>query len=273
MPHYICVTCGAQFAETPQPPDYCPICEDERQYVGPQGQQWTTLEALRSDHRNVFKLEEPGLTGIGTEPGFAIGQRALLLQSPGGNVLWDCISMIDDQTVAEVNALGGIKAITSSHPHMYASLVEWGHAFNAPIYLHASNRPWVMRPDSNIVYWEGDTYALHDGLTLVRCGGHFIGSIVLHWPGGAEGQGALFTGDTIYVVSDKRYVSFMRSYPNHIPLPARSVESIVAAVGPYAYDRIYSSWFDRKILADARAAVRRSADRYIKAITEGFADS
>jgi glyoxylase-like metal-dependent hydrolase (beta-lactamase superfamily II) len=273
MPNYICATCGTQSPETPQPPANCPICDDERQYVGPQGQQWTTLEQLRTDHHNVFKLQEPNLTGIGTEPTFAIGQRALLIQSPGGNVLWDTVSLIDDETIAAVNALGVVKAIAFSHPHFYSAMVEWSHAFNAPIYLHASNRQYVMRPDPSIVFWEGDTYSFHDGLTLVRCGGHFQGSSVLHWPAGAEGRGALFTDDTLYVVSDRRYVSFMRSYPNHIPLPQRTVEQIVAAVEPYAYDRIYSAWFDRVIPADAKGAVHRSAQRYIKAITEGFADS
>lgn len=273
MPHYICSTCGTQYPETAEPPAECAICADERQYVGYNGQQWTTLEALRPGHRNAFKTEEPNLTGIGSEPGIAIGERALLVQTPGGNVLWDCISLIDDETVAAVKALGGIKAIAISHPHFYSSMVEWSRAFDAPIYLHAANRPWVMRPDPAIVYWEGETQALHDGLTLIRCGGHFRGSAVLHWPAGAGGRGALMTGDTLYVVPDRRYVSFMRSFPNHIPLPARTVRAIVAAVEPYAFDRIYSAWFDRVMPSDAKAAVARSAERYIKAITEGFEDS
>src|SRR6266849_11193792 len=51
-------------------------------------------------------------------------------------------------------------------------------------------------------------------VALVHCGGHFEGGTVLHWPGGANGKGALLTGDLITVVQDRRYVSFMRSYPN-----------------------------------------------------------
>ena len=273
MPHSICVTCGTQFAETPEPPARCPICDDERQYVGWQGQQWTTLERLRTDHHNVFKLEEPGLTGIGTEPGFAIGQRALLIQTPDGNVLWDCVSLVDEATVAAVRALGGLKAIAISHPHFYSAMVEWSRAFDVPVYLHAANRAWVMRPDPAVLFWEGETQPLPGGLTLVRCGGHFAGSATLHWPGGAEGRGALLTGDTIYLVSDRRYVSFMRSFPNLIPLPASAVQRIVDAVEPFAFDRLYSAWFDRVLAADAKAAVRRSAQRYIRALTEGFEES
>jgi glyoxylase-like metal-dependent hydrolase (beta-lactamase superfamily II) len=267
MPNYICITCGTQYPASDSPPAHCPICEDERQYINSKGQQWTMLEAMRADHHNVFRTEEPGLIGIGTEPKFAIGQRALLVQSPAGNVLWDCISYLDDATIEAVQALGGIAAITSSHPHMYASMIEWSHAFgNVPIYLHASNRPHVMRPDPALIFWESDTYPLSDGITLVRCGGHFEGSTVLHWAGGANGRGVLLTGDTIYVVQDRRWVSFMYSYPNLIPLPAPAVRRIVAAAEPFAYDRIYSAWFDSVLENDAKAAVARSAERYIRAI-------
>jgi hypothetical protein len=268
MPNSICVTCGTQFAATATPPAHCLICADERQYVNWQGQQWTTLDDLRANHHNVVKTEEPGLTGIGSEPRFAIGQRALLVQTPQGNLLWDCISLIDEATVAAVQALGGIAAIAISHPHYYSSMVEWSRAFGSvPIYLHAADRAWVMRPDPAIVLWEGDTYPLDNGLTLIRGGGHFPGGTMLHWPAGAAGRGALLTGDIIYVVADRRYVSFMYSYPNMIPLDAAAVEHIVQSVTPWRFDRIYSAWFDLVVRQDAKAAVTRSAERYIRAIT------
>jgi len=268
MTNYICITCGTQFAASAESPAHCPICEDERQYIGWNGQQWTTLEALQHDHRNVVEALEPGLTAIFSEPSFAIGQRGLLVQSPGGNVLWDCISLIDDATIQAVQALGGIDAIAISHPHFYSAMVEWSHAFGgAPIYLHAGDRMHVMRPDPAIVFWEGATHALGAGVTLVHCGGHFEGAAVLHWAAGAQGRGALLTGDVINVVSDRRRVSFMRSYPNLIPLPARSVLRVAAAVEPFAYDRIYGGWSGRVVAADARAVVAQSAERYIQAIS------
>jgi glyoxylase-like metal-dependent hydrolase (beta-lactamase superfamily II) len=266
MDNFICTTCGTQFAESATPPAHCPICMDERQYIGWQGQQWTTLAALRRDHHNRIKLEEPGLTGIGTEPGFAIGQRALLVQTPAGNVLWDCISLLDEATLAAVQALGGIAAIAISHPHYYSSLVEWSRAFAAPVYLHEADRQWVMRPDPAIRFWAGESQPLPGGLTLIRCGGHFAGGTVLHWPAGAAGQGALLTGDILQVVSDRRYVSFMYSYPNLIPLPAAKVRRIVAAVAPYPFDRIYGAWWDRVVVSEAKAAVERSATRYLAAL-------
>jgi hypothetical protein len=108
--------------------------------------------------------------------------------------------------------------------------------------------------------------ALPGGLTLICCGGHFAGGTVLHWPAGAEGKGALLTGDILQVVNDRRYVSFMYSYPNLIPLPASAVRRIVAAVEPYSYDRIYGAWWDRVVPNNAKAGVAYSAERYIAAI-------
>lgn len=268
MDNYICVTCGTQFAATEQPPTHCPICEDERQYVNLNGQQWTTLHELRRDRRNTIKPEAPQLIGVGTEPSFAIAQRALLVQTPHGNILWDCISLIDEETVQAVRELGGIQAIAISHPHYYASMIEWSRAFDAPIYLHECERKWVVRPDPAITFWDGDTYSLGDGLTLIRTGGHFPGGQVLHWAAGADGRGALLTGDLITVIPDRRYVSFMYSYPNLIPLPARAIRHIAASVQPYAFEQMYGAWWGLIIRQDAHAAVQRSAERYIRAISD-----
>ena len=268
MENYICATCGVQHAATDAPPEHCPICEDERQYIGKDGQRWTTLAELQKSYQNRVEAVDPNIIGIGTTPGFAIGQRGLLVQTPTGNVLWDCVSLIDDATVEAIRSRGGLSAIAVSHPHTVGSLVEYSHAFgNVPIYWHADNREWAMRPDPAFEFWEGETCEFMPGLTLVRCGGHFTGSAVLHWAAGAEGRGALLTGDTMYVVQDRRFVSFMYSYPNLIPLNAKTVEHIVESVEPYAFDRIYGGWWDSIVKSDARAAVKRSAERYIKAIS------
>jgi glyoxylase-like metal-dependent hydrolase (beta-lactamase superfamily II) len=266
MENYMCETCGTQYAPSDQPPAHCAICEDDRQYIGWKGQRWTTLAHLAQDHHNRVQAEEPGLIGIGTEPAFAIGQRALLVQTPEGNVLWDCISLLDAETIDAVRALGGIRAIAISHPHDYASMVSWSQAFDAAIYLHAADRQWVMQPDPAIVFWAGEKQRLWGDLTLIRCGGHFPGGTVLHWPAGAEGRGALLTGDILMVASDRRYVSFMYSFPNYIPLSAAAVNRVVEAVEPWAFDRIHGAWWDRVVAADAKAAVARSAQRYVAAI-------
>jgi hypothetical protein len=269
MENFICVQCGTQFVESVQPPPSCPICEDERQFVHYGGQEWTTLERLAADHHNRFEGEAPQLLGIGTEPEFAIGQRALLLQSSAGNLLWDCISLLDQKTIDEVKTRGGIRAIAISHPHFYSSMVEWAEHFDAQVLLHAKDRQWVMRESPRIHFWEGTTRSLWDGLTLVNCGGHFEGGAVLHWPaasGGCRSKGALLTGDIITVVQDRRYVSFMRSYPNLIPLGAVAIHRILETIEPFSFEQIYGGWWKANVLSDANAAVARSADRYLRAI-------
>jgi hypothetical protein len=267
MPNFICTTCGTQYADSTAAPASCPICEDPRQYLMPAGQQWTTLAQLRKSHKNTLRHEEPSLIGLGIEPQFAIGQRAFYLRSPGGNVLWDCLPLLDEALAEAIHALGGVSAIAISHPHYYSAMVEWSWALGgAPIYLHAADRQWVMRPDKAVAFWNEETKALGEGLTLIRCGGHFDGGTVLHWAGGAEGRGVLLSGDILQVTPDRKHVSFMWSYPNYVPLGAAAVHRAAAAVEPFAYDRVYGAFWDMTIAADAKAAVARSTERYLRAI-------
>jgi hypothetical protein len=272
MPNYICCTCGVQHAESAHPPNRCLICEDERQYVGWEGQRWTTLRELQATHRNRLDVEGPELISLVTEPKFAIGQRALHVRTAEGNVLWDCISLLDDRSVAAIQALGGVSAIAVSHPHYYASIVEWSRALgDVPIYVHAADGEWVMRPHPAIIFWQGETHQLAPELTLLRVGGHFAGATVLHWAGGAQGKGALLAGDVLQVGRDRKTVSFMYSYPNYIPVNAPTVQRIVQALGPYPFEQIYGAWFGQNIVKDAKQALRYSAERYLAAIADPVA--
>lgn len=219
---------------------------------------------MRDGHQSELRAQEPDLFGIGAQPKVGIGQRALLLQTSEGNLLWDCLGFIDARAIAAVRERGGLQAIAVSHPHFYGVCVEWSQAFGrAPIYVPEADRRWVMRPDPAIRYWSERAEPV-PGLTLIQCGGHFEGSAVLHWAAGAEGRGALLTGDSITVVADRRFVTFMRSYPNQIPLPAGMVRKIVDSLQPYRFDRIYGGWWESIVDQGAEAAVARSAERYIR---------
>ena len=141
---FICMTCGTQYPPSQEPPTSCDICEDERQFVNPRGQTWTSLDEIRKFHRAVISRYEVGLYGIGATPELAIGERALLVCSTLGNVLWDCLALLDDAIVDFIRALGGLSAIAISHPHFYTTMTEWSRLFGgAPIYLHRSNKSWV----------------------------------------------------------------------------------------------------------------------------------
>jgi hypothetical protein len=238
------------------------------------GQDWTTLEELAAAHANTLRQHEPQLIEIRTQPAFAIGQRAFLVLAPQGNVLWDCITLLDAATITAIRALGGLTAIAISHPHYYTTMERWAEAFDGPVYLHAGDREWVMNAGDRLVFWEGESRELAPGMTLIRCGGHFAGATVLHWAAGSAGRGALLSGDTLQVTPDRRHVSFMRSYPNLMPLSAAVVRRIVERVAPYDFERVYGAFAEREILADGKAAVRRSAERYIRAISgQGPADA
>jgi glyoxylase-like metal-dependent hydrolase (beta-lactamase superfamily II) len=266
---FICETCGTQYPPAAQPPAECVICADVRQYVGLLGQKWITVEELRRTRGNFFDEEEPRLTSFHTQVHFGIGQRAFVLETPRGNVLWDCVSLLDDNTFYNVCGLGGVDAIAISHPHYYTSMVDWSIRFrNVPIYLHEADREWVMRPHPNIKFWSGESMKLFEDLTLIHTPGHFAGYQVLHWPAGADGRGVLLSGDQPQVCSDPRWVSFMYSYPNYIPMGRRAIEDIVARLAPYEFERIYGAFPRRSVKADAKGVLARSVERYLKAIAE-----
>ncbi|MEO9297087.1 hypothetical protein [Devosia alba] len=267
MTVWICKTCGAQHTPSQTPPAHCAICEDERQYVGAAGQLWLDRDAITASHANDWREIEPGLSGIGVVPTIAIGQRALLVQTPEGNVLWDCVPMLDAATMDRIKALGGLKAMCFSHPHFYTGMVEWSEALGGvPIRLPEVDLAHVMRPSPLITPWSGDRLDILPGVTVHRVGGHFEGSSVLEWAAGADGKGALLVGDTIQVTPAAGWVSFMRSYPNMIPLPARDVQTIADRVAELSFDRLYGGWWDKVIASDAKTAIARSAERYIAAL-------
>ena len=262
MAAWICMTCAVQQAASEVPPEHCPICEDERQYVGWQGQRWTTAAELAADHRSDLREEEPDLLGVGMSPSFGIGQRALLVRTEHGNVLWDCTALIDDSAKQQITAYGGIDAIAMSHPHFYGAHVDIADYFDARVLIPRADQQWVQRPSPRIEFFDEHVEPV-PGLTLARIGGHFDGAAVLHWPAGSNGRGALLTGDTITVVQDRSWVSFMWSYPNLIPLDESTVLDIAARVERFRFDRVYGGWWGRVVVEDGPAAIRRSADRYV----------
>ncbi|MEH7336882.1 MBL fold metallo-hydrolase [Neobacillus drentensis] len=267
MKNFICETCGVQYESSNDAPKQCLICEEERQFVSSKGQVWTTLEELIEvgTYSNSIKLQEEGLHSIKTNPSFGIGQTAYLVQDKNYNLLWDCITYIDQSTISHINKLGGIDAIALSHPHYYSSQVEWAETFDAPIYIHEDDKEWVTRTSEKIIFWSGESLELQEGLILQRIGGHYKGGTVLEWKNGSSQNGILLSGDIVRVVADRKWVSFMYSYPNFIPLPSVTVERIADRVNDFTFNRLYDA-FNLIIRDDANLVVQRSAKRYIEAL-------
>lgn len=262
----VCETCGTQYADSLVPPGACPVCTDERQYVGWNGQSWTTHAQLAARHR-LHIADDDGVLGLDIEPMFGIGHRAVFVPTADGNLLWETLSLVTDEAVQALRERGGVQAIAISHPHFYSAMLEWSEALgDVPILLHAADRDWVRRRSPRIEFWSGQRNVLSDSLTLLNCAGHFPGSTVLYWREGAQGRGALLPGDALQVVSDRRHVTFMYSYPNAIPLRPSYVHAMRGVLEGYAFDDVYGYSRGRNIIGGARAAVDASFERYLAAV-------
>lgn len=266
---WLCATCGVEHAE---PVGTCVICADERQWVPADGQRWTTLTELAAAGHHVRVAElEPDLLGLTVEPKVGIGQQSHLVTTASGSLLWDLADYVDDAAVDRIRECGPVLAIASSHPHMFGLQVEWSRALGGvPVLVCEPQLEWVQRPDRVIEPWR-ERVELAPGLTLLEVGGHFAGSSVLHWEAGADGRGVLLSSDTIHANPDRATVTFLRSYPNRIPLSPAVVERITSTVEPLGFDRLYDN-FGRTLDGDAAGAVRRSADRYIGWVTGAYDD-
>lgn len=265
----ICATCAVEHSAHTE---VCAICADERQYVPEEGQQWVTLEALVAHGVTASIRElEPDLFGLSTDPEVGIGQTSKIVRTPQGMLLWDPVGFIDDDVANRVRQRGDVVAIAASHPHMFGVQAEWSRALGGvPVLVAEADREWVARPDAAIETWAGDLEIL-PGVTLTQPGGHFPGSAVVHWAAGAEGRGVLLAGDTVLPNPDRTSVAFLRSYPNNIPLSAAVVERVTRHLERFEFDRLYGN-FEIVVETDARAAVRRSADRHIGWVTGAFDD-
>lgn len=266
MTAHLCANCGTQFRDRADPPDACPICRDDRQYVARSGQAWTTMPELASTH--AVRLEPDGdLLGVGVTPTFAIPQRALHVRTDAGTILWDCTSLVTPGAVDALEARGGVDLIAISHPHFYSAMVEWSDAFGGiPILLHAADRDWIQRPARQIVHWDGDTHRLSPTVCLYRCAGHFPGSTLLHWTAAPHGRSVILAGDTLHVTADRRHVTFMYSVPNYVPAHPDRVTELRDRLADLPIDDIYGFTWHLNVIGDGRRALDRSIDRYLAAV-------
>jgi len=143
---------------------------------------------------------------------------------------------------------------------------DWARRFDCPVHLHAADSEWIMRQDRSLHLWQGETLEIAQGVNLLRLGGHFPGGAVLHWANGAEGRGAILSSDIVQVAADLSRVSFLWSYPNMMPLSARTVRRIADTLASWNFDRIYGAFPGRQVISNAAHAVQRSAGRYIELV-------
>jgi hypothetical protein len=258
----VCTTCGTQYAQHEIAGAACAICNDDRQYVPEHGQIWTSLQALQSTHSLITKQLHQQLYEIKMVPSFAIGQRALLVVTPEGNVLWDCVTLLTEPVIAWIKSLGGLKAIAFSHPHYYTTMNEWAGVFDCPIYIHESDAPWVFNRGPQLQFWTGADMALWSGMRIINVGGHFPGSCILQVPFLSAG-GAVLCGDTFYIAPGKKHIAVMYSYPNRIPLPLQEVQRIKKRMHPISFDTMYGFYDYQNLEGNAKTIMENSFNRYV----------
>jgi hypothetical protein len=259
MANKICTTCGTEFPSSDV--NACPICDDDRQYVPETGQGWTTRENLSDNHAVLIRKINPNLFELRVSPSFAIGQRAFLILSPAGNILWDCIPLLNEPTIDFIKAKGGLRAIAFSHPHYYSTMNNWAEVFDCPIYIHKKDEPWIMYKGSHIALWEGVEKPLWDNIRMINIGGHFPGSSILHVPAFSP-KGTIFCGDTLYIARSKRHIAVMHSYPNQIPLPLSEMTRIKNLVQSLEFDAMFGAFEFQNLSTDVREILANSMKRY-----------
>jgi glyoxylase-like metal-dependent hydrolase (beta-lactamase superfamily II) len=257
----ICCGCGTQFPAGGDVNELCPVCIDDRQYIPENGQEWTSHEALIKTHACSIGEIHEGLYEIRIEPSFAIGQRAILVLTDSGNILWDCIPLLDQTAMDFIKSKGGLKAIAISHPHYYSNMNLWATVFNCPVYIHENDHEWV--PDNeSVLLWEGKEQVLWDDIKIINTGGHFSGSCVLHIATNPD-KPIVLSGDSLQIARNKNFISIMHSYPNHIPLPLAEIQRIRDLMEPVEFEIMLGAFPFQNIYENAKDIFTRSMERYV----------
>lgn len=256
----ICCTCGTMHPNYDRS-NVCSICNDDRQYVPEDGQKWTTTQQLKRKHSIKLNKIKESLYEFEVNPSFAIGQRALFVISPNGNVLWDCIPLLDEMTVEFINSKGGLKAIAFSHPHFYSNMNEWAEVFNCPIYIHKNDAEFIVDKGPKIQLWDGDEIKLWDGIRIILIGGHFPGSSILHVPFLSE-SGTIICGDTLFLSPSKKHFSMHWSSPNRIPLPVSEMKRLKKRFDVIPFDTFYGYIKSQNLDVDVKKIFEISMQRY-----------
>lgn len=258
----ICHACGTQYTQSEIEDNHCKICDDDRQYIPESGQTWTTHQELLKSRSVQIKCIKNNLYELTILPSFAIGQRAFLILSEGGNILWDCIPLLDESTNAFINSKGGLKAIAISHPHYYSNMQTWASTFNCPVCIHENDKAWAPKADE-INLWDGEQKNLWDGIEIIKTGGHFPGACILSVPFLSE-KGTIFCGDSLQISRSKRFISIMYSYPNQIPVPVSEIERIRHLLEKFQFDTLYGAFSFQNLTTDVKDILEKSMDIYLR---------
>ena len=255
-----CATCGTAYPINIAPKT-CITCLDERQWVPQEGQKWVSHSKLLKTHSVKLNRIQENLYELTINPKFAIGQRAMLVLSEHGNILWDCIPLLDEMTIEFIKAKGGLRAIAFSHPHFYSNMNEWADVFDCPILIHKNDAEHIMVKGNHITLWEGNELELWDKMKLFLIGGHFAGSSLLHVPHLSK-KGSIICGDTLYLSPNKQHFSVVWSSPNRMPLPLKEMRRIQARLEHITFDAFYGYISTQNLTHKVKEVLKKSFEKY-----------
>jgi len=258
----ICVACGTEYPEN-NAPEVCVICAEERQYVPLSGQQWTRHAAMLRSHKTVIHKTDQFLYELSIAPKFGIGQRAFLVISEKGNFLWDCIPLLNAETIDFINSKGGLRGIGISHPHYYSNMNSWADVFDCPIYIHEKDRDYVVYPSERIEFWKGKSKALWDDLSLINLGGHFDGGSVLMIQNKTE-KGVMLCSDILQIAPSRDFIALMYSYPNYIPLSSSEIKRISKELEKLSFDTLFGAFRYQHLDKNVRQILKKSIERHFE---------
>jgi len=190
-----------------------------------------------------------------------------LIKTPAGNVLWDCVALLDDETIDWIKSIGGLQAIVISHPHYYTTHLEWAETFDCPVYMSEEDSKWLCREDKKSVrkfIEEGKTEldipakdGKSTGVKAIKLSGHFPGSLVVLY------DGRLGVADTLVTTpaglgnwgkkgrpEGMNSFGFYWSIPNLIPLPPDEIAEMWQVLNQYEFHSTHGAFVGTDIVAE-----------------------
>ncbi len=240
---FVCENCGfwqKRFAV----PDTCPVCEDFRHPVPPDGYAFATPEQV--DARQAVSWDEPlpGVTRFSTEPSIGIGSSGYLIETPAGNLHFDGCGWYDDEALARVEERGGVAFLAASHAHVYGALWRVADRYSPKVVFQAEALPFCQA--FPVTFPFDEAWELTPGFTLHRTAGHTPDHTVLH----DATNRRLYCGDALkftfagekQTVGTPETVSTHLAYDAHIPIThgdARRYRELFASLD---FDAVVTPW-------------------------------
>ena len=238
--HYCCTNCGfwqRRFAT----PTMCPVCEDYRHPLPPNGYAFLTADEVAG--RQTVTIDEPlpGVMRISTSPQMGIGSCGYVIQSQVGNVHFEGAGWYDE---AALEMIGDVHFLAASHPHVYGALWRVVEAKRPKVVVQAEALPFCQAFAVTLPF--DDSYRLAAGLTLHRTAGHTPDHTVLH----DANRRRLFCGDAFKFTFPKPgqttgrpdSISCHKAFDAHIPLTRGDVLRYREIIAPLDFDAVVTPW-------------------------------